>query len=107
MPSDDFFSGFLYGLNLTDLAIPFGFLMWSLIFLVNLSRVDCTSPILVSMYLAFAAASGIVLIIIIPEDYTGRFSFKAQATLISLCTFLAGCRCLIEAVRSTRKKQAE
>ncbi|NRA45212.1 MAG: hypothetical protein HRU09_09685 [Oligoflexales bacterium] len=63
------FTGILYGLGVADFAIPIGFLLWSLIFLISLDGIELTDIFSRFLYMGFCMASGVTLCLAIPAAH--------------------------------------
>lgn len=63
------FTGILYGLGIADFAIPIGFALWSLIFLVSLDGIELDDIYSRLLYMSFCMASGVALCLAVPAAH--------------------------------------
>ena len=79
------FTGILYGLGVADFAIPIGFLLWSLIFLISLDGIELTDIYSRLLYMGFCMASGVTLCLAVP---VAHISFEGlQYSMIFVFVF--------------------
>lgn len=71
--SEDIFSGLFggifYGLGISDLAVPCGFLLWLSIFMVSLNNIDFSHTMTACVYVLFCSFSGVILVLALPAEY--------------------------------------
>ena len=65
----DQFKGILYGLGVADFAMPIGFILWSLILILNLKKIDLSDVYTMAMYIIFCCTSGVILCLALPSKY--------------------------------------
>lgn len=93
MLTDDFFSdhfgGLLYGLGITDFAMPIGFICWALLFIIGLKKIDYGDPMTGSLYAIYCSSAGVVLVLAIPYPYTKVDNIYTNLTMMIIFSAIA------------------
>ncbi len=72
-----FFQNIWIGFSLAEFAIPIALLLWGALFLLKLDSIDCTDIVTALLYTAFAAISGVILVVVVPAVYTKQDDLRS------------------------------
>lgn len=79
-------------LNVEDLTMPLGFLLWTIILIMPLWRIDRRDVSSAATYILFCMAVGVALVFALPKSFTEQPLLKTQIIMTVIMACAAGLR---------------
>ena len=94
-------------LDLTDMAVPLGFLVWAVIILLPLHKIDRRCRTTMVVYVMFCVSAGITLIIVLPQAYIRSMPIQTQIVVAVVMTACAILRWNVRFSELGKRKRAQ